>query len=167
MHTVSVMCEHTASGAYGLVINKQSSLTLDRLLPEHPVFGEMRTPVGWGGPVGTDTLQIVHRLPDRVSGGFEVAEGLFLGGELDEVAMLCAESDGSALAGRLRWILGYAGWGAGQLELELASGSWLPLPMDGDLLFRHDQEATWQSALRSLGAEGQGLAELPPDIGWN
>jgi putative transcriptional regulator len=173
MHTVSLMCEHGEAGAYGLVLNKLSSLTLDRLLPDHPVFGSLALPVAWGGPVGSDTLQILHRYPDVVTGGFRMADDLVLGGDLDEVAALFESGPPEAALQGVRFVLGYAGWGAGQLEGELEAGSWLPLPPDTDLVFARElgsseqQLRLWQRAVRGLGREGEGLADLPPDIGWN
>lgn len=173
MHTVSLICEHGDAGAYGLVLNKLSSLTVDRLLPEHPVFGGLPLPVAWGGPVGSDTLQILHRYPDVITGGYAIAEDLVLGGDLDEVAALFESGPVEAALQGVRFVLGYAGWGAGQLEGELREGSWLPLPLQVDLVFEREletpaeQSRLWQRAVRGLGPEGEGLAELPPDIGWN
>lgn len=173
MHTVSVICEHTPRGAYGLVLNKRSSLTVDRLLPEHPILGGMALPVAWGGPVENDTLQIVHRFGKRIPGSYELAEGLYLGGELDQVAELLAEDPSPAVQSGVRFILGCAGWGPEQLDGELATGSWVPLPLDTELVFGmdrgrpSDQEQTWQQALRMLGKQGEELAGMPPDIGWN
>ena len=167
MHTVSVICEHADEGAYGLVVNKLSSLTIDRLLPDHSVFGSLQLPVGWGGPVGADTLQVLHRIPAMISGGDEIAGGLYLGCELDELADFVLGRSEEEITDQVRLVLGYAGWGARQLEMELSAGSWLPLPISADLVFQGDQESTWQTAVRSLGAEGEKLAGLPPDIRWN
>lgn len=167
MHTVSVICEHTEAGAYGLVINKQSTLTIDRLLTDHPVFKSSTMPVWWGGPVGTNALQILHRVPDEIPEGMEIAGGLFVGGELEDVAEYTKRHGSEKTARQVRFLLGYAGWGEEQLETELASGSWLPLPLKLELAFQDDQESTWQEAVRSLGAEGRELAGLPPDIRWN
>ena len=174
MHTVSLICEHGEQGAYGIVVNKRSSLTIDRLLPEHPILGGLALPVSWGGPVGNDTLQVLHRYPDVITGGYALADGLVLGGDIDEVAALFETGPPEAALQGVRFVLGYAGWGAGQLEAELAAGSWLPLALDPELVFparardrAREQSEVWQEAVRSLGREGQGLAELPPDIGWN
>lgn len=173
MHTVSVICEHTPRGAYGMVLNKRSSITIDRLLPEHPILGQLSLPVAWGGPVENDTLQIVHCFPDQIPGSFELAKGLHLGGDLDCVARLLEADDSPTIRGGVRFVLGCAGWGPNQLDQELAGGSWVPLPFHSELVFAmdrgrdEDQEETWQAALRSLGHEGEGLAGLPPDIGWN
>ena len=173
MHTVTVICEHTAEGAYGLVFNKRSTITIDRLMPEHPVLGQLQLPVAWGGPVQNDTLQILHQYPAQIPGGFKTAEGVYLGGDLDDVCtLLTANEDTSAHHG-IRFVLGCAGWGPGQLDTELEAGSWVPLPMNPNLIFgmdrggRDDQEEAWQAALRSLGREGEDLASMPPDIGWN
>lgn len=176
MHSLSVICEHSAGGAYGLILNKQSSLTLDRLLPEHPVLGHMPLPVGWGGPVNGDTLQLIHRFPEHIPGGVHMGDGLMLGGELDAAASLLEDMNTPEVRSGVRFILGCAGWGAGQLESELAGGSWLPLPLDAGLVFRPavdadgaalEQEEVWQGALRQLGTEGEQLSQLPPDVNWN
>ncbi len=167
MHSISIMCEHADEGAYGLVVNKQSSLTIDRLLPEHPVFGRLDLPVWWGGPVGTDTLQILHRIPELDNASHSLAKGLFLGADLAEIAEFMEGLDARQITDRCRFVLGYAGWGAGQLEMEIRGGSWLPVEMDSELVFAYDQESTWQRAVRSLGAEGVSLAAMPPELGWN
>ena len=167
MHTVSVICEHSEAGAYGLVINKQSTLTVDRLLIDHPLFRELPIPVWWGGPVGSNALQILHRVPDDLPGGHEIGGGLFIGGELDDFASYVERTPPAELTYHARFLLGYAGWGEGQLEMELRTGSWVPLALNTELAFRDDQEATWQEAVRSLGADGGELADLPPDIRWN
>jgi putative transcriptional regulator len=54
---------------------------------------------------------------------------------------------------RLRILLGYAGWGPGQLETELAQGAWLVAPADASVLFESDVEAMWAQVVRSLGIE--------------
>ena len=167
MHSLSVMCEHTDEGAYGLVVNKQSSLTLDRLLPDDEVFGKLALSVWWGGPVGSDTLQVLHRIPEHVPSGVPLGDGLYLGATLEELAEFVAGRDPREITDSCRFVLGYAGWGAGQLEGELSSGSWLPLRLDVDLVFQYAQEPAWQRAVRSLGEDGHRLAVMPPDLRWN
>jgi putative transcriptional regulator len=54
---------------------------------------------------------------------------------------------------RLRILLGYAGWGPGQLESELAQGAWLVAPADASVLFETDVDAMWSQVVRSLGIE--------------
>ena len=148
------------------MVNRPAAVTLDVLLPDHPVLGKQRFPIYTGGPVGLDTLQFVHRAGAAIPGGIEIVSDLCLGGELDALAGYLAERGSEAEKG-VRLIVGYSGWGAGQLEGELATGSWLPAALDADWIFQSDPQATWRSVLRSLGSEAAGLEDLPPDVTWN
>jgi putative transcriptional regulator len=166
MHTVVLVCQHTREGAYGLVVNRLSGSTTDDVLAEHPVFGRARFPVWIGGPVGLDTLQILHCIPDEVPQSFELAEGVWIGGDLDRLAdFLSREPDRARRS--VRMFRGYAGWGEGQLEAELASGSWLPAPGEAARVFHHSPDRLWRDVVRSLGEAAEGLDEQPPDPHWN
>jgi putative transcriptional regulator len=166
MHTVVLMIQHTDQGAYGLVINRPAAITVDKLMPDHPRLGREKFPIFAGGPVGLDTLQFVHRAGDEVPGGLDLGDGLFLGGELDALSEFIARH-GAEAADRVRMVVGYSGWGGGQLDHELSTGSWLPAALQPDWIFQPDPQATWRRVLRSLGREAAGLEDLPPDVSWN
>jgi putative transcriptional regulator len=166
MHTVVLMCAHTEQGAHGLVINRPSPITVDKLLPEHALLARQQFPVHAGGPVGLDTLQFVHRLPDEIPGGVELSSGVHLGGDLDSLAELL-DRRGLAAAADLRLILGYAGWSAGQLDSELAQGAWLPASLRPEWIFTPDPQSLWRNVVRSLGRGAAGLEDMPPDVSWN
>jgi putative transcriptional regulator len=166
MHTVVLMIQHTEQGAYGLVINRPAAITVDALMPDHPVLGSEKFPIFAGGPVGLDTLQFVHRAGEEVPGGLDLGDGLFLGGELDALARFIVER-GDRAPESVRMIVGYSGWGAGQLDLELSTGSWLPAALDPSWIFQAEPQGTWRRVLRSLGREAAGLEDLPPDVSWN
>jgi putative transcriptional regulator len=166
MHTVVLVCQHAAEGAFGLVLNCKAGRTVAELLPDHPVLREVEAEVYAGGPVGLDALQFLHRVPDRIRGGTAIADGLYLGGELDELAAFLR--DGPEPGRDARLFVGYSGWGAGQLDAELVSGSWVPAPFDRELPFSTaGREGAWRRVLRSLGRAGEGLSQLPPDVSWN
>ncbi len=166
MHTVVLICRHEAEGAFGLVVNRRIELSLGELLDEHPRLGKSSFPVHWGGPVGLDTLQILHRAPQALPGGVEIVEGVHLGAELDDLADL-VDAEGEGAPALARAMLGYSGWGREQLEHELASGSWLPAPLDLDIVFGEGQQRMWRKALHGLGEAASGLEDLPPDVTWN
>lgn len=166
MHSVVLVCEHNAQGAVGLVVNRRSPATVRELLPEHPVLSRVDFPVFAGGPVGLDTLQFVHRAADRIGGGHELSNGLVLGGSMQDLARFLDESPRPERSVRL--FLGYAGWGEDQLDAELQTGSWVPAPPDPELVFSVEPPAAvWRAALRSIGDQGEGLSQLPPDVSWN
>jgi putative transcriptional regulator len=166
MHAVVLMCRHAEDGAYGLVINRPAAVTLDVLAPAHPVLKKQRFPVYSGGPVGLDTLQFLHRAEKRIPGGVEIGDGLYLGGEIDALADYLAREKGRARK-KVRLLVGYSGWGAGQLERELETGSWLPAALQNDWVFEADGQTIWRNVLRSLGDQASGLVDLPPDPSWN
>jgi putative transcriptional regulator len=166
MHTVVLMIQHTAEGAYGLVINRPASVTVDKLMPDHPLLGREKFPIFAGGPVGLDTLQFVHRAGDEVPGGVDLGDGLFLGGQLEALSAFLVHS-GERASSSVRMIVGYSGWGRGQLDHELSTGSWLPAALNPEWIFDADPQSTWRLVLRSLGREAAGLEDLPPDVSWN
>jgi putative transcriptional regulator len=167
MHSVVLMIQHDDDGAYGLVVNRPTDATLGELLPEHPALSTSDARIYGGGPVGLDTLQVLHRTPRVFPGGIAVGRGVFLGASLDDLVQRF-EAAGPDAQRELRFVVGYSGWGAGQLDDELRSGSWVPRPLDPELVFSSDApEVVWRKALRELGESGEGLASQPPDPSWN
>lgn len=164
--TVVLMAQHSDEGAYGLVVNRAAGITLDAVFPEHPLLRELPFPLSWGGPVGLDTLQFLHRVPEIVPGGLELTGGVYFGGDFEALARYLHERR-EAARGSVRLLLGYAGWGKGQLDDELASGSWLPAPLVPDLVFGSERQAAWRRVLASIEADGKGPAGEPPDVRWN
>ncbi len=166
MHSVLVMCQHSDEGAYGLVVNRPSPFTLRDLFPEHEILGQSPFPVHVGGPVEPQAFQFLHRVPERIPGGIPLDGRLWLGGELEAMAVYL-EQEPVAAGDHLRALLGYSGWQAGQLDAELRTGSWLPATMDPSAVFGGVGEEVWRKVLRSVGKEGADLGSLPPDVSWN
>lgn len=173
MHTVILMCQHDDDGAFGLVINSDSNRTIADLFPEHPVLGSVDLIVRTGGPVGLDTLQVLHCIPDEGPlshpvdlGGVDLGGGLRIGADLDEVARYVRDTSGPDRF--VRFVVGYSGWGEGQLDAEIRLGSWLPLVGAHDLVFSEEEpEAVWRAAMGRLGGGGSSLVHHPPDPSWN
>jgi putative transcriptional regulator len=172
MHGVVLVCQHTDQGAYGLVVNRPSAHSTHDVFAGADVLGQLDVPelpefpVFIGGPVGQDTLQVLHSVPKKIPGGIEIANGIYIGGELPAVLRYLLD-DVEAAARTVRLTLGYAGWGEGQLEVELATGSWLPAAGDASVVFRSDVTTLWRDVVRSIGGAIGGLADQPPDPQWN
>lgn len=166
MHSVVLICQHTAQGAYGVITNRATKYTVKELLPQHPLLARSDFPVFLGGPVDNETLQFVHVVPEAIPGGVSIDGKLWLGGELDALGRYLASEPGAA-ASRVRLFLGYAGWSSGQLDSELGTGSWLPAPPAPEAIFGAPGEATWRRVVRSIGRAGEELERLPPDVSWN
>jgi putative transcriptional regulator len=160
-HSVTYICEHTEAGALGLVINRVSNVTLSELL-EHlggdQGRGELGTlPVMIGGPVQQDRGFVLHTPVGGWDSTLTVGSQLGLTTSKDVlVAMARGEGPDQALV-----TLGYAGWGAGQLEREMAANAWLAGPADPAIMFLTPVEQRWRAAAALLGVEFSLLAADP------
>lgn len=154
--TVVVMVEHDASGAMGLVINRTGeTMRLDALLDRLGVereqaAGDRDIVVHAGGPVGLDYGFVLHeeRYADRSTA--RIGHGVAMSVGVD-VLRAIAEGDGPE---RFLFAVGFAGWGPGQLEAEIAAGIWVVAPVSPALVFdaagrRDADEDTWRRALAS------------------
>jgi putative transcriptional regulator len=148
--TVLLVVEHTPAGAFGLVLNRETGFTLDQLVPDHPALGGLVFPVLLGGPVDHTRLHFVHALPGRIRGGSELRPGLCIGGEIGELADVITQrlATGTPIDD-VRIFIGYAGWGAGQLDEELATGSWIPIAGRDDWIYAPPGEDVWQRVIAS------------------
>lgn len=116
---VIYIAEYNSEGALGFVINRPFT----RGLHELEEFSHLAPfPLFVGGPVDQEHLYFLHKRPDLIPGGVPVADGVYLGGDFSAAVQhiktgLLGEKD-------LKVCLGYCGWDAGELEAELAEGSW-------------------------------------------
>ncbi|MDE2112622.1 MAG: YqgE/AlgH family protein [Alphaproteobacteria bacterium] len=157
--SVIFMCAHSAKGAMGLIINKPiAGLTLRDLMPKlsidvaMPVFG---APIMFGGPVQIDRGYVLH---SAEYGGRESTLSITSDISLTAtVNVLTAISEGRGPSKSIL-ALGYAGWGAGQIESELQANGWLHCDADAHLIFDSPSDTKWQSALARLGADISGLS---------
>mgnify|MGYP001189968805 CR=1 FL=1 len=166
LHAVVLMCRHTDEGAYGLVINRPSELVAREVLQGHVELAKSAARMFVGGPVSLESLQVLHRAPARIQGGEELADGLWIGGDLDDIARYLLEAPADAERD-VRLFMGYSGWGPGQLEFELAALSWLPAPGSLGSVFSLDPKGVWRDVVRGLGPRFRPLADEPPDPNLN
>lgn len=148
IHTVVLLVEHDEEGAMGIVLNRSLPLTLADICREsHLAYagGEDETAFR-GGPVEP------HRGVILVRGGLPTEEDTvldftdFLSFRKDLLESLLKDPHAT-----FRLFLGYSGWGAGQLEQEMAQGAWARLPLRPEWLLDGDPKGLWQRALAELG----------------
>jgi putative transcriptional regulator len=151
--SVVLLCKHSDQGAFGLVVNRPL-VTSGRVVVslDPPVSTERELQVWIGGPVEPQSSWIlVGGEPDgpEVLRGVRIAEGLHLSTD-PELLQRLLEPSPPALA---RLIVGYSGWGPGQLEDELESSAWLMSDVDRDVIFNTPPDKMWERAIRRLGAD--------------
>jgi putative transcriptional regulator len=143
--TVVLIAAHGEEGALGLILNREMSM------PLHQIWGQVSQSeclrqgnVRHGGPVG-GTLMVIHDL--RPHANLIVTEDVYIATELNDMESLAGSDEGQA-----SFFIGHSGWGPGQLESELAEGSWLVLPCESRHVFAEsDLNALWKEAVTEAG----------------
>lgn len=160
--SVVYLCEHTAEGALGIVLNKPTDLQVSDL------FEKVQLPMGRpdlaqdsvyvGGPVATERGFVLHDGPAEGEAGFqstlETPLGLYMTTSRDILENL---SQGKGPR-RVLVALGYAGWTAGQLEDEMANNAWIHAPASMELIFETPCEERYAKALSILGITAHDLS---------
>ncbi len=158
--TVTYVCEHSEKGALGVVINRKTDITLEDLFEQIEIKISPETivdrSVHYGGPVSTEHGFVLHRPHGVWSSSISVGDDLALTTSKD---ILEAVASGS---GPEDWLLtlGYAGWGAGQLEQEIAQNAWLTVPASADLIFETPSELLFDAAMGQLGVSKFALSSV-------
>jgi len=147
--TVVLLCDYGPEGAFGLVLNRPTEMPASAMVRlDPPVAAGNDLPLWVGGPVEPERGWIL--LGERPPEDFKfIRDGLFL----STSQSLLREVLEARPAPRARIIAGYAGWGPGQLDDELAQSSWLLSDVDLDLVFDVPAEVMWETAIRRMGAD--------------
>jgi putative transcriptional regulator len=161
-HTVTYICEHNSQGAMGIVINQPVDLTLADVI-EHlglPYSDgqHMQQSIYRGGPVEVERGFVLHKPVGHWDSTLPVTKTIGLSTSNDIVEAL-AQGNGP---GQCLVALGYAGWGAGQLEQEIVENSWLSAPASEDVIFETAAEKRWEAAAALMGID---IKQLTGDYG--
>ncbi len=157
--SVTYICEHNTEGAMGVTINRPSDVLLQDILEQIQITAN-RPEIGHqtiyhGGPVQTDRGFILHSKTDQKwDASLEVTDDIQLTSSKD-ILKAIANDEGPE---QFLITLGYAGWGEGQLEQEIANNFWLSCPADSKIIFNTPIEKRWESAASLLGIDLQLLS---------
>ena len=155
--TVVLLCQHNDNGAFGLVMNRPL-VTSGRVTVnlDPPMSTDRELEVWIGGPVEPErSWMLVGAEPggDIFTSGISISDGLYLTTSPELLRRMLEPNSPP----RVRLIVGYAGWGPGQLEAELEESAWLIADVDTELIFTTPAEQMWETAIRRLGADPAAL----------
>ena len=160
--SVIYMCAHSEEGAMGLVLNQRlDSLTFAELISQLELDEKHLSrdvPVHFGGPVESGRGFVLHTSDYQQDATLEVVNGVALTATV-EILKAIAQGKGpqkSLLA------LGYAGWGPGQLDMEIRANGWLQVPSDSEIIFDIEPDTKWEQAIQRLGIDPRMLSD---DVG--
>lgn len=141
--SVVYICEHDADGAMGLIINHPTQIKLDELLTQlnidNPSHQNQATPILLGGPIQKGQGMILHNGANNWQSSIQIVDDVVLTTSTDILKVMGGDNapEHALIA------LGHSGWGAGQLEQELAENSWLTVAANNDVLFNTPSNQCW------------------------
>jgi len=157
-HSVTYICEHSEKGALGIVINKPIGMDLGDVLQQLSLETKaaefLSQPVLRGGPVQAERGFVLHESPRRWDATTEVGQSICVTTSQDILSDVAAGNGPD----RILMALGYAGWGAGQLEDELRQNAWLTVPATTAIIFDTPYDELWHTAAGSLGIDPANLS---------
>lgn len=146
-NTLTLLIDHSEQGAFGLVINRPLEYSIWDVFPELP--GDIDCPVMEGGPVEQDKMFFLHGGNDTYESTMKVSPDLSLTTSRDLVDAMHQGQAPTPIMG----LLGYAGWGAMQLERELGENTWLLTPSSPEIIFELPATERASAAARLLGVD--------------
>jgi putative transcriptional regulator len=152
--SVVFLCHHDAKESVGYIVNKMSGQYLSEFVPDIHI----PVPVYFGGPVGLDTLHMVHTIPHLI-GGDKVQEDLYWGGDMESAIENIKL--GKLHTQNCKFFIGYSGWGEGQLQAELDMKAWLVAHSNPALIFAEEGNELWHTAIAQLGKRFNPLLFMP------
>ena len=156
--TVVLVLNYGREGAIGVVVNRPTWVEPETLFPDDDFFRRYRGTVYFGGPVARTSALLLVRDPDRAEGQ-PLVDDIYVTADIDEAR---ASLFGRADERMLRVYAGYAGWGPGQLDREIAAGDWQVTQASGDLVFTPEPASLWREVHRVTA--DMGIVGLPSNI---
>ncbi len=157
-HSVTYICEHNENGSLGITINRPSDIRLGEVLAQLKLTADdsevAEQIVYIGGPVQQDRGFLLHTPNGHWDSSLKVTDDISVTTSRDILeAMAHGEGPDEVIIA-----LGYAGWGAGQLEHEISENAWLSCPANKDILFHTPVNQRWEAAAKLLGIDLQLLS---------
>jgi putative transcriptional regulator len=154
---VVLMIEHSDEGSFGLVINHPSPIRASELLDslEMSWRGEDSAVVWAGGPVSPSTGWVLHEPVVHAQTGdgtVAITSSISLSTSPDRLRAIASQPPRN-----IRLLLGYSGWGPGQLAAEMARGAWLHTAAEPRIVFDTPADQIWDTAMRTLGVDPRDL----------
>ncbi len=156
--SVIFLCSHSKDGSVGFALNKKFTHSLTQLVSG---IGENNIPVFVGGPVELDSIHFIHKYPQLIKCCEKISETIYWGGDFDQVKELV--SNNLLDLDKIKFFIGYSGWGKGQLNEELKEKSWLKSKSNDNIIFKTSPESVWKESILQMGPDYKELVNYPLD----
>lgn len=156
--TVSYICEHSDQGALGLIINRPLDMDFGEVMEQLDLSagrpGISSQPILQGGPVELQRGFVIHQQPQQWDATVAVTDSIFVTTSQDILGAMAAGSGPN----KAQLVLGYSGWGPGQLEREITENAWLSVPAEPRLIFEVPFEKRYEESVALLGVDLNSLS---------
>lgn len=160
--SVVMLAEHGPEGSFGFIVNKPANVKLSKVTGE---FGSFDMDLYLGGPVHIDNLFYVHSKGDLVKDSLKIIDGVYWGGDMDDIRELIAA--GRITGKDIRFYAGYSGWEPKQLDREMHENSWIVLDGKNRYVFGPRPAGLWKNIVLTLGKEYAPWVNFPVDPNMN
>lgn len=143
--TVILLVQYDAGGVVGLILNHRSDLPVSQVLGEYTAAKDRSDPVYFGGPVDSQQIRALRKSSARIEGATPICDGVY---QIATKAQLEQTLTDKAAASAFHVYLGYAGWHADQLRMEIELGAWFVFPGDAGIIFNSDPDTLWPRLIR-------------------
>jgi putative transcriptional regulator len=140
--SVIYISQYTDEGVIGFALNFRTQFKLRDVWPQ---VKNGHLPLFEGGPVAKNQLFFLHTLGEKVPDAIPVQDNLWFGGDFNELLHLIDHED--VTENEVRFFVGYSGWESGQLEDEIAKGSWFVHETDANTILSEGTAMLWTSEL--------------------
>ncbi|MDP4291576.1 MAG: YqgE/AlgH family protein [Bacteroidota bacterium] len=156
--SVILLGELDGDGAFGLIVNKRTNIRFGDIINDHHGLNPY---IYLGGPVRSQNLFFIHRLPD-LPGCNLITKGVYWGGDSEIMYQMIKNK--LITENEVRFFLGYAGWTPNQLETEITEKSWRVTDMSASQIFSSEQSHLWEEEMMRINPAYKVWFNMPADI---
>ncbi len=143
--SVIIITEHNEHETVGFILNQATKISINDLFEDFPEFNAN---IYIGGPVQKNSLHFIHSLGNKIEGSLAVTENLYWSGNFEILKDLI--STGEIKADDIRFFIGYSGWSAGQLEMEIEEESWIVLHSNEQIVLEKNNKVLWRNLISEM-----------------
>lgn len=159
--SVIVVCEHSLSGSFGLILNKNIEFEDGEHLIEVDDLANPNVELLAGGPLQMNQMMVLHS--EDLDGAIELVDGVHLGGDIEFLQTVLLDPEGPSV----RLLFGYSSWSSGLLDKEFLNGQWFICPGSSKHVFETPPETMWQEVLKEMGGKYASFSMIPEDLSLN
>ena len=157
--SVILLTVHNEKESVGFVLNQPTKIKIHHLIENFP---KSSFPIYVGGPVERNSLHYLHTYGKKIKGAQEILDGLFWGGDFDEIKKMIKNKEIDD--NNIRFFAGYSGWDDGQLIAEIRKNSWITVPFDKESCMKlSSNKELWSSFIKKMESKYAIWTNLPKD----